>query len=387
MGRPLKIIKVQSAASPDGEVDNGYPNDGTTDNGFSRSYPGILGGRIPNFNASDMIECSVAIEKKQYGVVNSTSGIAVIWGYGITDYANTVSIGDSIYVGDALTDPTVAALGTVNTINTPVPTITIDAATAGATDSFTTKGAVTTAALVGNGPIVLSTDYAGLTGGTVYYVKTIVDGTHFTVSATPGGAKLDLSAETADITAQQYPSITLDAGATVTVSNSAFTNSTPAANDGYVVRQKGKRKFLVVEKNIVNDEFICAGGSYMIISVSNTNWEALGAGPDAAAGKVFTATINGVGLTTNGTVYPIGICTLVNTADASLTRNQMNLNLNFASDPDAFAASVTNHFAVDFTDNGVDENPGTKYIATLGGASDTPDPATGLIYVEVDNYC
>ena len=387
MGRPLKIIKTQTAASPDNEVDNGYPNDGTTDNGFSRSYPGILGGEIPAFNNSDEIECSVAIEKKQYGVVNSTSGIAVIWGDGITDYVGTVNVGDSIYVGDALTDPTVAAIGTVNAINTPIPTITIDAATAGATDAFTTTGAVDTTNLVANGPVVLSTNYAGLTGGVVYYVKTVIDSTNFTVSATPGGAKLDLSVETANITAQQYPTITLDAGATVTVSNSAFTTSTPAGNDGYIVRQKGKRKFLVIEKNSVQDEFICAGGSYMIRSVGTTDWEALGAGPDAAAGKVFTALVNGVGLTTDGYAYPIGVCTLVNVADASLTRNQMNLNLNFATASDVFAAYVTNHFAVDFTNNGVDENPGTKYIATLDGASDTPDDATGLIYVAVDNYC
>jgi hypothetical protein len=387
MGRPLKIIKSQAAADPDGEVDNGYPNDGTTDNGFDRNNPGILGGEIPAFNNSDQIQCSVAIEKKQYGVVNSTSGITVIWGDGITDYANTVDVGDSIYAGDALTDPTVAALGTVNTINTPIPTITIDAATAGATDSFTTKGAVDTTNLVANGPVVLSTNYAGLTGGVVYYVKTVVDGTHFTVSATPGGTQLDLTAETADITAQQYPSITLDAAATATVTNSAFTNSTPAANDGYIVRQKGKRKFLVIEKNSVQDEFICAGGSYMIRDVGTTDWEALGAGPDAAAGKIFTASTNGVGLTTDGYVYPIGVCTLVNTADASLTRNQMNINLNKASGSDVYAAYVTDHFAVDFTDNGIDENPGTKYIATLDGASDTPDDATGLIYVAVDNYC
>jgi hypothetical protein len=268
-----------------------------------------------------------------------------------------------------------------------VPTITIDAATAGTTDSFTTKGAVAATALVADGPVVLSTNYAGLTGGVVYYVKTVVDGTHFTVSATPGGAKLDLTVETADITATQYPSITLDAAATYTVTNSAFTNSTPAGNDGYIIRQKGKRKFLVVEKNTVQDEFICQGGSYMIIDVSNTDWEALGAGPDAAPGKIFTAITNGAGLTTNGYVYPVGVCTLVNVADASLTRNQMNLNLNKASGPDVFAASVTNHFAFDFTDNGIDENAGTKYIATLDGASDTQDPATGLIYVAVDNYC
>lgn len=386
MGRPLKIIKSQSAASPSGEVDNGYPNDGTTNNGFDRAYPGILGGEIPTFNNGDQITCSVAIEKKQYGVVNSTAGINVIWGDGITDYVNTVDVGDSIYAGDALTDPTAAALGTVNTINTPVPTITIDAAVA-STDRFTTKGAVAATALVEGGPVVFSADYAGLTAGVVYYVRTVNDSTHFQVSLTPGGTVIQLNDETADITAEQYPSITLDAGATVTVTNSAFTNSTPAGNDGYIVRQKGKRKFLVVEKNAVQDEFICQGGSYMIISVGSTDWNALGAGPDAAPGKIFTASTSNPSLTTDGYVYPIGVCTLVNVADASLTRGQMNINLNKASGPDVFAAYVTDHFAVDFTDNGTDENPGTKYIATLDGASDTPDAATGLISVAVDNYC
>ena len=124
MGRPLKIIKRNGSI----DVDQGFPNDETTDNGFSRSYPGILGGEIPGFANSDQVKCSVAIEKKQYGVVNSTAGITVIWGDGITDYVNTVAIGDSIYAGSALTDPTVAALGTANTINTPA-TVTIAPAT------------------------------------------------------------------------------------------------------------------------------------------------------------------------------------------------------------------------------------------------------------------
>ena len=381
MGRPLKIIKRNGSI----DVDQGFPNDETTDNGFSRSYPGILGGEIPGFANSDQVECSVAIEKKQYGVVNSTAGITVIWGDGITDYVNTVAIGDSIYAGSALTDPTVAALGTANTINTPA-TVTIDAAVA-STDRFTTKGATAATALVANGPVVFSADYAGLTAGVVYYVKTVNDSTHFQVSATPGGTLIQLNDETADITASQGPTITLDAGATVTVTNGAWTSSTPASNIGYVVRQKAKRKFMVIDYTAIQDEFITAGQSYIIASVGNTIWSNLGAGPDAAVGKIFTASINGVGLTTNGYVYPVGVCTLVNVADASLTRNQMNLNLNFAVGSDKFASSFTNHFALDFTDNGNDENLGTKYIATLDGASDTPDPATGLKATSVDNYC
>jgi len=212
-----------------------------------------------------------------------------------------------------------------------------------------------------------------------------VDSTSFTVSATPGGAKLDLTVETNDITASQGQTVTLDAGATATVSNSAWTSATP--ENGYIVRQKGKRKFLVARDYNVQDEFIAQGGAYMITAVSDTDWQALGAGPDATNGKIFTASTSIPSLTTNGVVYALGVCTLVNKAKASLLRNEMSINLNKASGADVKASSITDHFVVDFTDNGTDENIGTKYIATFDGDSDTPDPATGLISVAVENYC
>lgn len=377
MGRPLKIIKTNSAADPDGKVDAGYPNDGTTNNGFSRSYPGILGGSIPTFNDSDQVEASVAIEKKQYGTIVTSTAHTCVSGFG-TSFSNVLSVGSSIYA-DGIT----AAIGTVNTLNADASdtatatTASNDRITVTASAQFVVGGAVTVAANIGN-----------LVAGTVYYVYDLPTSTTLRVSSTPDLATVfqlaDTTSQTVAIT--QTQTLTLNAVSTASVTLSVWTSSTPASNNGYIVRQKGKRKFLVIAKTLIQDEFIAQGGSYMIVSVSNTDWAALGAGSDAAAGKIFTAIKDGTGLTTNGTVYAVGVCVLSNVADGSLTRNQMNLNLNKASGPDVFASSVSDHFAIDFTDNGTDENAGTKYIATLAGASDTPDPATGLIYVAVDNY-
>jgi hypothetical protein len=42
MGRPLKIAKYDSSNSQ--LLDTGYPNNGTTDNSFNNSAPGVVGG-------------------------------------------------------------------------------------------------------------------------------------------------------------------------------------------------------------------------------------------------------------------------------------------------------------------------------------------------------
>jgi hypothetical protein len=373
MGRPLKTTKYN--ASVDVWVDSGYPNNGTTNNGFSRNYPGVFGG-VDNDSA---IAPYVAIEEAQRGKINSTSGISVIWADSAVFYGSeTVAVGSSIYAAGVD-----AAIGTVNTINTPA-SVTCDSAAA-STDLILTKGATAATALVGNGPVTFNLDFAGLTAGVVYYVKAIPDSTHFSVSLTPGGAAIQLTDDSDDVTATQGHTITLDANATATVTNSAWTASTP--DDGFIVRQKGKKKFLAARRQEINDEFIAAGGAYYIASVSDTNWQALGAGPDAGVGKIFTATVDGTGLSTNGTVFPVSICVLTEAAEASLTRNQISVKIDKASGTDTWASSVTDRFVCDFTDNGTDENMGTKYIATYNGKTDTPDAATQLTTVDLEYWC
>jgi hypothetical protein len=374
MGRPLKTAKYNVSAST--WVDAGYPNDGTTDNGFSTNYPGVFGG-VDNDEA---VSPYVAIEDVQKGTINSTSGITVIWANsgGIFYNNELVSVGSTIYAA-GLDD----AIGTVNTINTPA-SVTCDSAAA-STDLILTKGATAATALVVDGPVTFDLDFAGLTAGVVYYVKATPDSTHFSVSLTPGGAAIQLTDDSDDVTATQGHTITLDAGATATVTNSVWTSSTP--DDGFIIRQKGKKKFLAGRRQTINDEFIVAGGSYYIVDPSDTNWEALGAGPDAAAGKIFTAKINGTGLATNGTVYSVGVCTLTEAQESALTRRQMSVLVDKASGTDTWASSVTNHFVLDFTDNGTDENMGAKYIASLDGKTNTPDAATGLTTIDLEYWC
>lgn len=373
MGRPLKTTKYNASAGV--WVDEGYPNDGTTDNGFSRSYPGVYGGT----NSNDYsINAHAAVEKKQYGTINSFSNTTVIWGSGTADFTNILSAGSIIYA-----DGLDAAIGTVNSLS-PSVTVTCDSAAA-STDLITTKGGVAATDLVVNGPIVFAVDFAGLTAGTVYYVKATPSGTTFSVSATPEGTAIQLTDDSDDVSATQATTATLDADATATVSSSVWTSATP--DDAFIVRQKGKKKFLVAQIDSIQDEFITAGGSYYITSVSNTDWAALGAGPDAAVGKIFTATVDGAGLGTNGVVYAVGVCTLTEAAQASLTRNQMSVIVDKASGTDTYASSVTNNFVRDFTDNGTDENMGAKYIASYDGKTDTPDAATGLTTVDLEYWC
>ncbi len=373
MGRPLKIYKVNGST----DVDIGFPNDGTTDNGFDEDNPGVVGGQLPNFDEYVVTYPAVAVEQAQKGTIYSTSGITVIWSPdSVFNGSETVEVNSVIYAAGVD-----AAIGVVNTINTPA-SVTCDSAAA-STDLITTKGGTAATALVVNGPVTFNLDFAGLTAGVVYYVKSTPSGTSFSVSLTPGGATIQLTDDSDDVTATQGHTITLDAGASATVTNSAWTAATP--DDGYIIRQKGKKKFLVARRDSINDEFIAAGGTYIITSVSDTDWAALGAGPDAANGKIFTATADGTGLTTDGVVYAVGICTLVEEAESDLIRNQMSIGLTKGDSSTEYASSLTNHFAVDFTDNGTDENAGTKYIATFFGENSTPDDATGLEYVAVQN--
>ena len=82
-----------------------------------------------------------------------------------------------------------------------------------------------------------------MTAGTTYFVKTIDSGTTFSVSATLGGAALALTTTTVVSTAN-IEKLDLDAVATFTLNENA---SILGSNDeaGYILRQKGKRKYLV----------------------------------------------------------------------------------------------------------------------------------------------
>jgi hypothetical protein len=192
----------------------------------------VVGGNTAIFGSQ--VLCNVAIGQNGEGTLYGATTSNVIGGLG-TDLGNIAADTVIQYIdasGQAVT------LGYVDTA-TGVTTVEISNATA--TGNFlTTVGNAET--LYANLPVTLDADIGGLTAGTTYFVKAIPNATAFTVSLTPGGANVGLTNEDATSNASQDTSI-LTANASANVSGASFIYATPEA--GYIVRQKGKQKYLV----------------------------------------------------------------------------------------------------------------------------------------------
>lgn len=173
-------------------------------------------------------------------------------------------------------------------------------------------------------------------------------------------------------------SVVLTANAAVATSGAAFVYATAAA--GHVLRQKGKRKFLVADGTSINDEDMVVGESYRILSAGSTDWAACGAGPDAAAGKIFTAIAAGSG---TGTVNLVGQCKTANATTANLLPSTMNI-LATKTSGTTYLDSMTSHHAIDFTAaGGVNDNAGTHFYASFNGAV-AASASAGRPYMVVD---
>lgn len=372
MGRPLKITKQTASASPSGYVDLGYPNDGETDNEFTTNNIGVVGGISPI-----AVYPYVAVENIEQGVITASTADTTVSGLNTQFGGGTFTTGSLVYANGIDT-----ALGTVASIHA-APSDTVTAVTA-SNERLTITAS---SGFVVGGAVVLASNISNLVGGTIYYVYDKPTSTTIRLSATPDlAAVFNISADASGsvaITGEE--TLTLTANATASVTQSAWSTST--VDRGFILRQKGKRKFLVARDNNINDEFFANGQTYYITDLQNTNWQALGAGPDAGVGKIFTCTGANPALTTNGVAWQVGVCTLVDKDSGDLLRNEMQLRLNKASGTDPKAQTISDHFALDFTDNGTDENAGTKYLVSFDAQTDTPDPATGLITVDIDYAC
>ena len=130
---------------------------------------------------------------------------------------------------------------------------------------------------------------------------------------------------------------------------------------GRILRQKGVRKFMVVDTTTVNDEDIVVGASYMILSLGGTNWQQMGAPAGAVAGTIFTCTAT-VATASTGTALLVGTCVLIN----SNTPTVGNMSISMAVGGDStevYISKLTNRFAQDFNggENGGNANTGNVW--------------------------
>jgi hypothetical protein len=177
-------------------------------------------------------------------VINNTVGTsAAQW---IAMGATGANLGE-VFIATAAGAGTGSVSYASSSANVPLGTVasidTVSTATA-SSDAGTDLITVTsTAAFDLDAPIWFAATIGGLSADTTYFVKTIDSGTTFGVSATLGGTALALTTTTVVSTAN-IEKLTL--GAVSTFTKSAYSGIVGAADEAvYILRQKGKRKYLV----------------------------------------------------------------------------------------------------------------------------------------------
>jgi hypothetical protein len=114
---------------------------------------------------------------------------------------------------------------------------------------------------------------------------------------------------------------------------------------GYIIRQKGSRKYLVGDVTSVDDEDLVVGNAYIITSVGTTDWVACGAPANYAVGTIFTCTADaGAG---TGTANLVGVCVLDN--DVTPASGLMAITYTNNDSTATPISKLTNKWLLDFT--------------------------------------
>ena len=351
------------------EVVDAYFNNPTAGAGFpatnANTY-GVVGGNTSIVGKQVLTRVAIGINGT--GTLYSATNTAYVTGIG-TDLANTLSVGSAIQVASAningSTDYT--SIGFANTV--PGLTTVAVANTQNTGNIIGTSGNAQT--LLANGTVRFTANLGGLVSGQVYFVKAIANAAAFTVSNTLGGAEVDLSSATGTPDAQQDV-VELVANAAVASTGAAFVYANDEA--GFIVRQKGKTKYLVTggttgltaqcyTANVANTALtpntmnilstdaasatafvssindynseifptqvaagsLSAGTVYTIYSAGTTNWTAVGAMSNMT-GITFTATGagSGTGTAVAFSVNPDIIASFNTAAAANAANGQPN---------------------------------------------------------------
>jgi hypothetical protein len=113
---------------------------------------------------------------------------------------------------------------------------------------------------------------------------------------------------------------------------------------GYIIRQKGSRKYLVGDVTSIADEDMVVGLAYIIVAVGTTDWVACGAPTNYGVGTIFTATAVGAG---TGTANLVGVCVIGN--GQTPTAGLMAITYTNTDSTAVSISKLTNKFLLDFT--------------------------------------
>lgn len=231
---PVTVIMTVGYA-----IDSGFSNpDGSNTATNSTSY-GAVGGNTALYGKQAL--ANIAIGAAGTGTVFADTGSDIVTGYG-TDFAN-LTTGTTLYAlwGD----------GTGTPMRLGVTTSTAGDLTVAVANTQNTGNIIGTSGnaqtLVEGSPVTFTANLGGLVTGTTYWVLNVANAAAFTVSLTPGGAEVDLSSATGTPDAvQQQVVLTANSANNATGVNGTGDGFVTALHEaGYILRQKGKTKYLV----------------------------------------------------------------------------------------------------------------------------------------------
>ena len=181
----------------------------------------------------------VAIGVDGTGVIYGDTGNLNVYGAG-TDFANTLSVGSAVQITTS-NSPGYSTTTDIGFVATNTGYVTVAVANTNATGNVIRTSGNAQTLFVG-APVVFDANTGGLVTGTTYFVDAIANASAFTVSTsqygpqkavttgtTPANAKIDVTVLAVEPTANF-------AGASFVYAND---------EDGFILRQKGKQKYLV----------------------------------------------------------------------------------------------------------------------------------------------
>ena len=218
-----------------GYVDSYFnnPNGGTGFPATNANTYSVVGGNTAIFGKQ--VLANICIGQNGTGNVFASTASDSVVGLG-TDFGN-VATGSHLYA--VAVDGSQSLLGTVSATK---GNLVVEIANTTATGNII--GTVGNAQLlVVNTPVQFDDSFGNLTAGTTYWVKTIANAAAFTVSATNGGVPKQLTSN-ASVDGNVFQDhAVLGAVSGNNAVGLSFVQALPEA--GYIVRQKGKQKYLV----------------------------------------------------------------------------------------------------------------------------------------------
>jgi len=221
-------------------VVDAYFNNPTAGAGFpatnANTYS-VVGGNTAIIGKQVLAQVAIGINGT--GTLYGDTGNLNVYGSG-TDFANTLSVGSAIQVASANinggTDYT-----TVGFVGTNTGYVTVAVANTNATGNVIRTSGNAQTLFVG-APVIFSANTGGLVANYQYFVKTIANASAFTVSDEQYGPPKGLTTGT-DTANARIDVTVLVATPPVDFTNASFVYANDEA--GYIVRQKGKQKYLV----------------------------------------------------------------------------------------------------------------------------------------------